>query len=766
MSGRGRGKGARFTQSLADFPLTVSLGEKSPTWGLSRWDGDGGLSFRPTDDEGYSIRGGRDRLVYKGRRRSHRFTILNDGAFEYDCVLLREPESNVVSLKMDGAGNFDFLRQPDFIKDPLWAGSYAVYKKETLIGEGTGKLCHIHRPEIIDAGGRRCWGGLSIVGDRLDIIVPEKFLGEAAYPVTVDPVIGTTTVGRQDHYIDLDGYFVELFFEMLVGVNRFLVPETFNGPATAFVYAYNTDFYGRCQPVLYSDNRAFPHLRRSASEGLFNIQVRNNNPAGWRSTTFRPNTPIQGGSHVWFGLFCDFFAPRFDFGAVCYRNTWDFITTDIPNVYPVSWPNVPFDLRLSMYFTYTVPRNHVRTIFQGVTLNDRRRGNAGYRRTPIERVRLTTGIRRFGGLHRRFVEAVRVVDRVSFSRTMRRIMREIVRVANTRVGRFLSLPRRVAEAVRVADLVSFSRSITRLISETVRVINTRVGRFLSLPRRVAEAVWVTDGVTFFRSLIRSLREAVGIVESGVDRIKGLFRKVDDNVAAHDGVLFLRFLACFVYEIVGIVETKIDRLQSLFRKVDDKAAVNDDGFFSLSMFRRLNATAKIVEEKTYRFLMMPRRVYDIMHNIDNHCSSLFVVHFVKETVKIVESNIDRFLTVCMKIIDNVRGLDKTAFPLSMVRFMRETARIGDVAKGSSAFFRRMLNISNAASGIRREGLYARRLTAHVGARGYPSRKLSVVVRLFSGAAALDTLVGRLFMPRGELVLKSKIVGTLVLDSKIK
>jgi hypothetical protein len=90
--------------------------------------------------------------VYKGWRRSHRFTILGNDAFEYDVILEREPESNVVSLTMEGAENFDFFRQPDFLKEPLLAGSYAVYKKETLIGEGTGKLCHIHRPEIIKIG--------------------------------------------------------------------------------------------------------------------------------------------------------------------------------------------------------------------------------------------------------------------------------------------------------------------------------------------------------------------------------------------------------------------------------------------------------------------------------------------------------------------------------------------------------------------------------------------------------------------------------------
>ena len=151
-----RERSAIFCQSLRDFPCPVTLGKNVPSFGLHRYKQ--GLRFAPNDDEGFTLRGDRRQLLYKGRRRSHRFTILGDTFFEYDCILEREPESNVISLRMEGAENFDFFRQPDFVKEPFLQGSYAVYKKETLVGEGTGKLCHIHRPEIIDARGRRCWG--------------------------------------------------------------------------------------------------------------------------------------------------------------------------------------------------------------------------------------------------------------------------------------------------------------------------------------------------------------------------------------------------------------------------------------------------------------------------------------------------------------------------------------------------------------------------------------------------------------------------------
>ncbi len=215
--------GVRFQQSLNDFPLTVSLGKKNPAWGLSRFGDACDLRFVPADDEGFTLRGDRKRLLYKGRKRSHRFTILNDGAFEYDCILLCEPESNIIALRMEGAERFDFLRQPDFVLDDFLKGSYAVYKKETLVGDGTGKLCHIHRPKIIDARDQWCWGDLSIVGNELLIIIPESFLSEAKYPVVVDPTVGTTTVGSQTTWYDPDNEdYYQLYIEVSIAVNRFL----------------------------------------------------------------------------------------------------------------------------------------------------------------------------------------------------------------------------------------------------------------------------------------------------------------------------------------------------------------------------------------------------------------------------------------------------------------------------------------------------------------------------------------------------------------
>jgi hypothetical protein len=201
--------------------MMVGLGGDVPSWELSRYGLP--LRFSALDDEGYSLRGNSRSLLYKGRERSHRFTVLNDGAFEYDVILKKEPSTNVVELLIDGAEYYDFYRQPYFVKDDFLKGSYAVYRKENYAGCGTGKICHIHRPKIIDASGRWVWGDLIVAGNKLLIVIPEQWLADASYPVIVDPVIGTNTVGSQEEWSYGGGQ--RISFEMRIPVNRFVITD-------------------------------------------------------------------------------------------------------------------------------------------------------------------------------------------------------------------------------------------------------------------------------------------------------------------------------------------------------------------------------------------------------------------------------------------------------------------------------------------------------------------------------------------------------------
>ena len=481
----------QFKQSSNDLPLTVKLGEKAPAWGLNRWSGRG-LRFVPPDDEGFTLYGNRQRLLYKGRRRSHRFTILGDGAFEYDCVLNKEPESNVVTLHMEGAEQFDFFRQPDFVPDPCLKGSYAVYKKETLLGEGTGKLCHIHRPEIIDARGRRCWGDLAILGNMLRITIPENWLAEAKYPVIVDPTIGTTTVGSQylwDH--DPPEPYIPLMFEAQIAVNRFLVNETINGNCTAYFYINEDDPDNGGRGVIYSDNGNKPHIRLSMQESFIDMRVNGGNPKGWRNGSFSTNGSISSGSYIWFGCSVDFFwFPRFDYGTKVYAGFWYDVGNSLPANYPPFYDGWYKDFKLSMYFDYTSAQNYVRTLTQGVSLTDSRNVTVDYKRNLMETVKANSFTLRFQTMYRKLQEAVQGLDSNSISFLFFRSVQETILVSET-IKHFRAFFRGLVDNVKIESEVKPGRFYFLTLTDTVQAAGL-VFRGLLLFVRIVTGVFVKD----------------------------------------------------------------------------------------------------------------------------------------------------------------------------------------------------------------------------------------------------------------------------------
>jgi len=136
----------------------------------------------------------------------HRFYKKSDVNFEHEIVFAKRPLLDVVTFKLKFPPGLSFYFQPPLtseeiargcVRPPKVVGSYAVYWKNRNNKYQAGKFCHIYRPELIDAGGRRCWCDLQIIPEtnRMLVYMPKMWLNIARYPVLLDPTFGYTTIG-------------------------------------------------------------------------------------------------------------------------------------------------------------------------------------------------------------------------------------------------------------------------------------------------------------------------------------------------------------------------------------------------------------------------------------------------------------------------------------------------------------------------------------------------------------------------------------------
>jgi hypothetical protein len=546
-------EGARFVQSAKHFPATVSLGKQQPSWGLSRWN-DEGLRFVPPDDESFALRGDKRRLVYRGRQRSHRFTMLGDTAFEYDCILEKEPQSNIITLFMEGAERFDFFRQPDFIKNPLLAGSYAVYKKETFIGEGTGKLCHIHRPEILDSQGRRCWGDLFITGNRLCIVIPETWLANAVYPVIVDPIIGLSSLGvlgpenlwgadEEDEDEDEKGDGPSMIAGYDMRVNEFIAPHNITGNCTAYLYV---DCYSgmyiwsltnyKMWPVLYSHDLVYdrPGIIKSSDGGYISTDVgrKDGPPRGWRSADIVVDGTIQQGSKFWFGFFFMSAHPRYDYGGRLFEShAWPYqdsyaglrqtfyhypieVETDTyidargNEIEYETWCQPSYELKISMYLEYTVPStNYTRTLMQGTTLTDNRKLTGNYQRSAKQTAQGKAVANKFEGFYRSMVQTVKSAMNLKGPLALIRKLTQQAGAGDTG-QRFLSLLRKPAQTAGVGSGTQRITQAKRAITDTGKP-GTATGRKQDFKRGIAHGETIQTAALRHAGYAKRFQETAG-----------------------------------------------------------------------------------------------------------------------------------------------------------------------------------------------------------------------------------------------------------------
>lgn len=188
-----------------------------------------------------------------------------DGGLRFELVLKAKPLVNSFTVPIKSK-NLRFSYQPFLTEQDIAEGtmrplnvegSYAVYHATKKNNQYmTGKAFHIYRPIAEDALGVKVWCSLHIDEyidpKNLTITVPQQFLDEATYPVTIDPDLGYTTEG---------GTGAELASEHVSQRRGSAWPMPAGGGTANYIKAY---LWG---PISVCDVKAFINQKDSGGAG-------------------------------------------------------------------------------------------------------------------------------------------------------------------------------------------------------------------------------------------------------------------------------------------------------------------------------------------------------------------------------------------------------------------------------------------------------------------------------------------------------------------
>jgi len=219
--------------SKDDLEIEIGDSEEAdfkPQIKIKKWDNEVNFSMRAVEGVGAVAVVEDGKVKYKGRDiEVHQYEKPDageDGGYEFEWVLKKKPESNVLRTTIQHKG-LDFFYQPEITDEEALAsmfdgdkrtleeikremrpenvvGSYAVYHKTKRDNRPdkhykTGKAFHIYRPHAVDADGVEVWCELDITEGELTVTVPENYLAKAKYPVVVDPTFGYTSAGASTY---------------------------------------------------------------------------------------------------------------------------------------------------------------------------------------------------------------------------------------------------------------------------------------------------------------------------------------------------------------------------------------------------------------------------------------------------------------------------------------------------------------------------------------------------------------------------------------
>jgi hypothetical protein len=459
---------------------------------------------------------------------------------------------------------------------------------------------------IIDARGRRAWGDIRIDRGILTISVPEGWLGEAKYPVTVDPVIGSSTLGAynvfdylsQDDYeyyleekeedpsVQLDSYILKnrIQFMQHAILNKYETPAQLQGTYNVYVYMERIElpskYYTRDYdviPLLFSDYNNKPKYLLNYDSTLGNpmagLSDANNFTPRWVQSTMTTNGAVAENTNVWFGYYGDNGWLRFDYGVPLlqtydinidyhYRKSYsslyemavscDFlnlaICTDMnEGPYAVSNPNIlpgaRYDFKITMCLG--IPASYARTLYQGAALTDSRKLAGSYKRSAAQTARGTAEATRFVGFCRSVVQAVNNFATAKGPLALARKLTQQTR-AGAVFGRLLSLIRNPTQTAGAGDVTQRITQAKRSMADIGKP-GTALGRALGLWRSIAHTEKAEDALGHGADYLRGLFVESGAIAETTRR--GEYKRKQQDMA-HSETVSLRHLFVFIRLLTG------------------------------------------------------------------------------------------------------------------------------------------------------------------------------------------------------------------------
>ncbi len=204
-----------------NIKITIGGKEESfkPEIELTKWDNEVSLTVSLATEKNIKPTLNGNKIGWKDTSIEANFYPIKDG-FEFEIVLKEKPLTNKIILNIKSK-NLTFAYQGELSgvkkmqgydcnathcydinknlvghRPTKIVGSYAVYYSTKSGNEyETGKTFHIYRPYAFDGSGNGTWCSMWIENGEMTITIPQKFLDNATYPITIDPAFGKMDIG-------------------------------------------------------------------------------------------------------------------------------------------------------------------------------------------------------------------------------------------------------------------------------------------------------------------------------------------------------------------------------------------------------------------------------------------------------------------------------------------------------------------------------------------------------------------------------------------